>query len=252
MVTAEQWEHMSPEEKDALPPHLRWRYVLAHRRAKAGLEGIAESDVQSVLGDMLAIVSDGFGMPQDCLVQASTDECAEVLAAIIQIANRDFRFPKPAIAHTIGWETETMRALSLSDETLTEVREWVFDEWERTPDAVVPPPTRVQKAPAPKDLSAMSHRALIREVVKIVSRQIGVHPEVVMGRSRTKEAIAARAVAMAAMKTFRPRLSTTQIGALFERDHSTVVHNLQKVQKDATLQALQREVLRKLTTGEKT
>ncbi len=251
MITAERWKHMPPEERSALPPHIRWRYVLAARRAQAGYEGVAEFDARAILGDLLAIVSDGFGMSQDCLMRMFTQECAEILAAVVQIARLDFRLPKPVIAHALGVAMETLQGLPLSNETIMEVREWVFQEWERTPEAAVPPPARPKRKQRSENRRAKSHSSLVREIVKLVSRRVGVHPETIMGRQRTKEVAAARAVAMAAMKATRPYLSTTQIGELFKRDHSTVIHNLRKVQRDPTLQALQREVLRQLILGEK-
>lgn len=69
-----------------------------------------------------------------------------------------------------------------------------------------------------------------RCIIERVSTAFGIPYREVMGASRTREVAAARQVAMYEVRKARPDLSLPQIGRIFGRDHTTVIHAVRKVE----------------------
>lgn len=76
-------------------------------------------------------------------------------------------------------------------------------------------------APIPRP-SLRRARGLIGEI----ARRHGISPAAIVGRSRHVEVRAARLDAMRAVASTLPHLSSTQLGGLFCRDHTTILHAL--------------------------
>ena len=68
------------------------------------------------------------------------------------------------------------------------------------------------------------------EVIEKVSSHYHVDQKLIMGKGRTKQVMIARQVAMYILCN-RLGLSTTQVGKIMERDHSTVCYALQSVER---------------------
>lgn len=67
-------------------------------------------------------------------------------------------------------------------------------------------------------------RADLKVIIDLVARMHGVTFADVMGQSRSVPIVNARQAAVCALCEVRPDLSTTQIGRMMGRDHTTVVH----------------------------
>lgn len=67
-----------------------------------------------------------------------------------------------------------------------------------------------------------------KEIIARVAAWHGVSYSDVVGARRMRAMSAARRDAVAAIKAARPHLSSVQIGALINRDHTTVLHHMRK------------------------
>lgn len=70
----------------------------------------------------------------------------------------------------------------------------------------------------------------IKGIIAQVAMDHGVPYEDIIGVCRTKRIVAARHAAIVEVATRRPSLSLNQMGRVFKRDHTTIVHVLQKYQ----------------------
>lgn len=68
-----------------------------------------------------------------------------------------------------------------------------------------------------------------RQIIAEVAKAHGLTPEDLTGRKRYLPLVHARCEAMRKVKQERPALSFPQIGRMFNRDHTTVMHHLGKV-----------------------
>lgn len=84
-----------------------------------------------------------------------------------------------------------------------------------------------------------------KQITQSVAKTMDVPYEHLTGRSRSARIAAARCVAMSVIRQ-RMRLSSTEIGDFFQRDHSTVLHALQRVEDDPELRAIVQQVGRSL------
>jgi chromosomal replication initiator protein len=66
----------------------------------------------------------------------------------------------------------------------------------------------------------------VREIIAQVAAFHGFPPEVILSQRRDRPAVAARYEAIRAVREIRPELSTTVIGKLFDRDHTSILHAL--------------------------
>lgn len=79
-----------------------------------------------------------------------------------------------------------------------------------------------------------------KEIILSVAIEHNVQIADIVGSSREKPITRARQLAMWEVRKRRPNLSTTQIGKIFNRDHTTVIHALQKIQKEKDAEASKR------------
>lgn len=73
----------------------------------------------------------------------------------------------------------------------------------------------------------------INRVVLQVSKATGVRPDQIMGRARTKHVVRARFAAMAIARDYLG-LSYPAIGRAFDRDHTSIINAMRKVDATAT------------------
>ena len=66
-------------------------------------------------------------------------------------------------------------------------------------------------------------------VIEAVCESTGVSYEMMQSEYRGRQNVEARALAFHCIKHFYPDISFTRIGNLFNRNHATVLHGLQKV-----------------------
>lgn len=71
-------------------------------------------------------------------------------------------------------------------------------------------------------------------IVREVARGFRVTYDEIMGRRRERSIVIARACAMAVVRR-ATTMSYPEIGDLFDRDHTTVMHHVQKVMSDPEL-----------------
>jgi len=68
-----------------------------------------------------------------------------------------------------------------------------------------------------------------RSIIERVSVAMGIPYREIVGASRMRDIAEARQVAMYEVRKLRPDLSLPQIGRIFGRDHTTVLHAVQKI-----------------------
>lgn len=99
--------------------------------------------------------------------------------------------------------------------------------------ALPPPPARHEVVPwgVPVNLLApASHKTII----KLVSLRHEVAMSDMTGLTRFRNIVAARNDAIALIYTHCPWLSLPQMGTIFGRDHTTILHSLEKVRRSPT------------------
>ena len=69
----------------------------------------------------------------------------------------------------------------------------------------------------------------LRLVLRDIAKEHGVTVSDLLSRSYGKKVIAARLSAYAAVQEARPSWSTTRLGMFFGRDHTTILHALQRM-----------------------
>lgn len=67
-----------------------------------------------------------------------------------------------------------------------------------------------------------------KDIIKRVCWEYEMDVASVLGTSRNKKVVKVRQLAMVAVRRLRPDLHLTDIGRLFNRDHTTVLHSLKK------------------------
>lgn len=90
---------------------------------------------------------------------------------------------------------------------------------------------------AKEDMAALSARLAEKPKLPLVSRIImnvahgaGLTVEDILGQSRVRGIVEVRQLAMHTVKQLRPDLSINRIGVLFNRDHTTVLHAIAKIE----------------------
>lgn len=71
-----------------------------------------------------------------------------------------------------------------------------------------------------------ARRELAQEVATRLAEETGIPAQVILGRSRYRAVVKARHQVM--VELWRQGMSTTEIGSVLDRDHTTVMHGLQK------------------------
>ena len=86
-------------------------------------------------------------------------------------------------------------------------------------------------------------------IVDFVSKYYGVDAEIIRGQQRVREAVAARQVAMYLIRNIT-NLSSDDIGKIFgNRDHSTVLYSIEKVEKQMKSDAAFAETVKEIKTN---
>lgn len=67
-----------------------------------------------------------------------------------------------------------------------------------------------------------------KDIIKRICWEYQMDVATVLGASRNKHVVKVRQLAMVAVRRLRPDLYLTEIGRLFNRDHTTVLHALRK------------------------
>lgn len=70
-----------------------------------------------------------------------------------------------------------------------------------------------------------------RHIIMEVAIAHGVSYEDILGRSRARHLVAARHEAIYEVRKRRPHLSLPQIGRIFKRDHTTILHALRRMER---------------------
>lgn len=70
-----------------------------------------------------------------------------------------------------------------------------------------------------------------RQIIMEVAIAHGVSYEDILGRSRERHLVAARHEAIYEVRKRRPHLSLPQIGRIFKRDHTTILHALRQMER---------------------
>jgi hypothetical protein len=68
-------------------------------------------------------------------------------------------------------------------------------------------------------------------ILRLVALRHGINVEAISGRSRFRSIVAARHEAIGLVYTHCRRLSLPEIGRLFNRDHTTILHAIEKLRK---------------------
>ncbi|MDD2956663.1 MAG: chromosomal replication initiator protein DnaA [Oscillospiraceae bacterium] len=86
-------------------------------------------------------------------------------------------------------------------------------------------------------------------IVDFVSKYYGVDAEIIRGQQRVREAVSARQVAMYLIRNIT-NLSSDDIGKIFgNRDHSTVLYSIEKVEKQMKSDAAFAETVKEIKTN---
>lgn len=72
----------------------------------------------------------------------------------------------------------------------------------------------------------MTPNAHIRQIIAMVAERYSVPVDLLLSRRRHRKVDAARMDAIKAVHLAKPHLSTTQIGEIFDRHHTTILHAL--------------------------
>lgn len=86
-----------------------------------------------------------------------------------------------------------------------------------------------------QDLQAVDTRLSVPEIQKVVGDHYRVSLAEMLGRSRQKRLVRARQMALYFCRLYT-RKTTTELGKLFKRSHTTVVHALQTLERDRNTQ----------------
>lgn len=70
-----------------------------------------------------------------------------------------------------------------------------------------------------------------RHIIMEVAIAHGVSYEDILGRSRARHLVAARHEAIYEVRKRRPHLSLPQIGRIFKRDHTSILHALRRMEQ---------------------
>lgn len=97
----------------------------------------------------------------------------------------------------------------------------------------------------PGELEFRPKRILVSDIQRVVARYFHISVETMKGERRTREICIARHVAMYLSHNFAQQ-STQRIGRFFNRDHSTVIHAIQQVEKRKAFDPGMASNLRKL------
>jgi chromosomal replication initiation ATPase DnaA len=89
------------------------------------------------------------------------------------------------------------------------------------------PKPEPEPVPTPEPSNVVKLMTVLR-VIDLVARMHGCTSAEMKGPGKTKRVVAGRDAAMCAVAVFKPHLSRGQIGLLFNRDPSTVLHALRK------------------------
>jgi chromosomal replication initiation ATPase DnaA len=92
-------------------------------------------------------------------------------------------------------------------------------------------------------------RSDIDRVIRVAAAVLDVDPRMLLGERRLPELVAARHLAVFIAKTRWPQISTTRLGQVFQRDHTTIMDALRRAQQrieSGELWAPYAEVLRRL------
>lgn len=73
---------------------------------------------------------------------------------------------------------------------------------------------------------ALGARVLASQIIAEVAADFGLSAADIIGPSRFRHVVAARRQALATVRMQRPDLSLLQLGRIFRRDHTTVMHSL--------------------------
>lgn len=88
-----------------------------------------------------------------------------------------------------------------------------------------------QHAPVPQP-ATQSGGTPVRQIIVGVAEAFGFTPADLTGPARRAEVVRARWAAIYAVRQAKPHFSLSQIGSAFgDRDHSTIFHALQKMQR---------------------
>jgi len=90
--------------------------------------------------------------------------------------------------------------------------------------------------PDPHPASTFAPSGVVEHAVASAAKEFGTTPEVLLGADRTRAAVDARAVAMAAARMHGQSLP--QIARHFARDHTTVLHATRRIEKTPPLRSL--------------
>lgn len=93
---------------------------------------------------------------------------------------------------------------------------------------------------APLSLGTISPEIQMRRAVSLAAAAWRVKPSLILSRSRGRQVLDARAVAMAALRYLGH--TTVAIGEAFDRDHSTVVHAASRVGENPRLRRAALEI----------
>lgn len=81
----------------------------------------------------------------------------------------------------------------------------------------------------PNEVVSSFRKRTVREILKISSDYFGLPQEIIIGPSKPKDVITARQVAMY-VSYYYGGASLPQVGVIFNRDHTTVLYAVRKVQ----------------------
>lgn len=86
-------------------------------------------------------------------------------------------------------------------------------------------------------------------IIEFVSKYYNVDPDIIKGQQRVREAVAARQISMYLIRTMT-NLSSDDIGKVFgNRDHSTVLYSIEKVEKQMKNDASFSETVKEIKTN---
>ena len=90
---------------------------------------------------------------------------------------------------------------------------------------------RVRRKPGPSPMPSREELRAMRKIAEIVSDATGVRLADMHSRRRTIHVALARQLAWYVMRTACPQISYPQLGAFFDRDHTTALHGVEQIRK---------------------
>jgi len=63
------------------------------------------------------------------------------------------------------------------------------------------------------------------EIIDVVCSVLQLFPEQLVGKSRLRDIVEGRQIAIGLIRVANPKMTLKQIGRIFNRDHSTVIHS---------------------------